>query len=1036
MLNRLIRFSLTHRALILIGALILLVLGARTATQLPVEVLPDLTKPTVTILTESPGLAPEEVETLVTVPLENALMGVSGVTRLRSTSDVALSLVFVEFDWNTDVYAARQLVYERMQTVEFPEGVTPFMTPVASLMGEILLVGLRSPEDTVAPRDLRTLADWTVRQRFQSIPGIAEVLAMGGGVKQIQIQPDPNRLLAFDVTLDEVKTAAAHAATNTTGGFLTSGPQELMVRNLAMTTDLDDIARTVVKTVNDRPITLADVATVAWDVEPMRGDAAVNGTPGVILSVTKSPGFDTLTLTTEVERAIAELQTALPAGVEIMPLFRQADFIDHAVHNLVEALRDGAIMVSLVILLFLFNFRTTLITLTAIPLSFAITLLVFDAFGISVNSMTLGGLAVAIGMVVDDAIIDVENVFRRLRENAARDVPHPRLEVIARASAEVRNSILYATVFIILVFLPLFGLSGVEGRLFTPIGVATIVSMAASFVVSLTVIPVLCSLLLRPKPGKDHGDNRLVGALKWFLKNTWLRLALDAPLLVLAVAGILLALAATIYPLMGKDFLPAFQEETVLAALTTAPGTSLTQTNEVAAVADRLLLAIPEVRSVGRRVGRAERGDHVVPVSTVEFDIDFKPGGRPRDEVRAEIREKMATIPGTFTALSGPLADRIGHMLSGVSAKVAVKIFGPDLATLRRLGDEIQSIAQSIPGLGDARVEQQALIPQLRLEVDRDRALAFGLTPGEINDQLSTLMGGETVAELTEGQRTIDLVVRLSEEWRENPDRLRDMILTTPTGRRLPLSAVADLREAKGPNVIQRENTQRRFVVSINPIERDLAGLVTQLQTEVAENVSLPEGYFLSYEGEFLARQDAARRIALFAGLVLVVIAVLLTHYFGTPVFALQVLCDIPLAIIGGLLLTWLVVDNISIATLVGFIAVAGIAARNSVMLISHYLHLMQHEGEEFSRAMIERGTLERLIPVLMTALSAGFALIPLVLAAGEPGKEILHPVAVVIVGGLFTSTLLGLGVTPAIFSLIGKNASTRAIQREAPATL
>ncbi|MGC1481679.1 MAG: efflux RND transporter permease subunit [Chthoniobacterales bacterium] len=1036
MLNRLIRFSLAHRALILIGAIILLVLGARTATQLPVEVLPDLTKPTVTILTESPGLAPEEVETLVTVPLENSLMGVSGVTRLRSTSDVALSLVFVEFDWDTDITTARQLVWERLQTVELPADITPFMTPVASLMGEILLVGLRSPDATVAPRDLRTLADWTVRQRFQSIPGIAEVLAMGGGVKQIQIQPNPNRLLAFDVTLDEVQTAAAHAASNTTGGFLSTGPQELMVRNLAMSTHLGDIARTVVKTVNDRPVTLADVANVAWDVEPMRGDAAVDGTPGVILSVTKSPGFDTLTLTAEVERAITELRTSLPAGVEIKPLFRQADFIDHAVHNLVEALRDGAIMVSLILLLFLLNLRTTFITLTAIPLSFAITLLVFDAFGISVNSMTLGGLAVAIGMVVDDAIIDVENVFRRLRQNASRAVPQPRLEVIARASAEVRNSILYATLFIILVFLPLFGLSGVEGRLFTPIGVATILSMAASFVVSLTVIPVLCSLLLRPKAGKDHGDNRLVAALKWFLKNTWLRLALDAPLLVLAVAGILLALAATIYPLMGKDFLPAFQEETVLAALTTAPGTSLAQTNEVAAVADQLLLTIPEVRSVGRRVGRAERGDHVVPVSTVEFDVDFNPGGRPRDEVRADIRNQLATIPGTFTALSGPLADRIGHMLSGVSAKVAIKIFGPDLATLRRLGDEIQAVAQSIPGLGDARVEQQALIPQLRIEVDRDRALAYGLTPGDINDQLATLMGGTTVAQLTEGQRTIDLVVRLPEEWREDPDRLAEMILTTPTGRRVPLDAIADLREAKGPNVIQRENTQRRFVVSINPTARDLTGLVSTLQEQIAEQITFPEGYTVSAEGEFLARQDAARRITLFAALVIVIIGVLLTHYFGTPVFALQVLCDIPLAIIGGLLLTWLLVDNVSIATLVGFIAVAGIAARNSVMLISHYLHLMRHEGETFSREMIERGTLERLIPVLMTALSAGLALIPLVLAAGEPGKEILHPVAVVIVGGLFTSTLLGLGVTPAVFRLVGQRAAEKAIQREAPATL
>ncbi|MFV0338984.1 MAG: efflux RND transporter permease subunit, partial [Chthoniobacterales bacterium] len=647
-----------------------------------------------------------------------------------------------------------------------------------------------------------------------------------------------------------------------------------------------------------------------------------------------------------------------------------------------------------------------------------------------------GGLAVAIGMVVDDAIVDVENVFRRLQENNASKHPLPKLEVIARASGEVRNSILYATLFIILVFIPLFSLTGVEGRLFSPIAIATMVSMAASFVVSLSVIPILCSLLLNPKASKSgHTDKRLVRAMKFILKNTWLRLALSQPLVVMAIAAALLIGALFLYPLMGKDFLPPFQEETALVALTTAPGTSLKQSNEVADMADKLLLEIPEVQTVGRRIGRAERGDHVVPVSSVEFDVDFKPGGRPRAEVVKEIQEKIQSIPGAFGVVSGPLADRIGHMLSGVSAKIAIKIYGSDLQKLRKIGSEIQSVARSIPGLETARIEQQAMIPQLRIEVDRDRALAYGITPGEINSQLSALMAGETLSELYVGQRTVDLVLRLPESWRESPDRLSEMLVQTPSGQSIPLSLIADIREAMGPNVIQRENTQRRFVVSINPTTPDVSTLVQTLQARVAEEVSMPDGYFLSYEGEFRAREDAAKRIAIFSILILVIIAFLLNQYFGTPLFAFQVLADIPLAIIGGLVSSWLLVNNVSIATLVGFIAVAGIAARNSVMMISHYLHLMRHEAESFSREMIERGTLERMVPVLMTALAAGLALIPLLLDAEAPGKEILHPVAVVIVGGLFTSTILGLGVTPAFFWKFGRRAAQRVVEKQSPAT-
>ncbi len=1039
MLNWLIRYSLGHRSLILAGALIILVLGIQTARELPVEVLPDLTKPTVTILTEAPGLAPEEVETLVTAPLESALMGVSGVTRLRSMSDVSLSLLFVEFDWGTDIYRARQFVQEKLQSARenLPEGALPYMTPVASLMGEIMLVGIHSKDGLTKPQDLRTLADWTIRRRLQSIPGIAEVLSMGGGVKQVQIQPDPNKMRSLEVSFAEIREAASNAARNTTGGFLTSAPQEIMVRNLAMTTDLEALGMTIVKHIQDRSIRISDVADVVWGVEPMRGDAAVNGSPGVIMSITKTPGFDTLALTERIEAALTDLERTAPEGVELVPLFRQADFIEHAIGNLKEAIRDGAIMVTIVLFLFLFNIRTTLITLTAIPLSFAITFLVFRWFGVSVNAMTLGGLAVAIGMVVDDAIVDVENVFRRLRENAMSAQPKPRLEVIANASAEVRNSILYATLFIILVFMPLLGLSGVSGRLFTPIAIATIVSMSASFLVSLTVIPVLCSLLLNPKSGSEHKDGFIIRSMKWILENTWLKLALRQPIIVMTIGAALLAGALTLYPMMGKDFLPAFNEETALVAMTAAPGTSLKQVNEISDVADRLLLAIPEVRKVGRRVGRAERGDHVVPVSTVEFDIDFETetSGRTRAEVLENIRQTMRTIPGTFSALSGPLADRIGHMLSGVSAKVAIKVFGPDLNEIRRIGTQIQQIAIAIPGFEDARVEQQAPIPQLRIEIDRERALAYGITPGTLNDQLATFIGGEQVAELYEDQRPIDLVVRLPESWRESPKRLEELYIDTESGKRIPLSFVANIREAKGPNIIQRENTMRRFVVSINPTERDLASLVSQLQKNIEEAVSIPDGYYINYEGEFEAQQAASKRIALLSLVVFVVIAFLLCTYFSTPVFAIQVICDIPLALIGGIAFTWIMVNNVSIATLVGFIAVAGIAARNSVMLISHYLHLMKREGELFSKEMIVRGTLERLSPVLMTALSAGIALVPLVLAPDAPGKEILHPVAVVIVGGLITSTLLGLGITPAVFYAFGRKAAEKAVQNNASAT-
>jgi len=1049
MLNKLIQFSLRQRALIVVLALVVTVAAWREATRLPVDVLPDLTKPTVTILTESPGLSPEEVETRVTIPLENALMGVTGVNRLRTTSDIGLSLTFVEFDWGTDIYQARQFVQQRLSGVPLPEGVQPYMTPVTSLMGNIMLVALVDPSEKISPPDLRAHSDWVVARRLQAIPGIAEVLPMGGGIKQIQVQPDPELMLATGTSYQELRKATSEAVRNTTGGYITGPSQEIMVRNLAMTTDLNIIGETIIRHENDRPLRIKDVAKVVWDVEPMRGDAGAQGHPAVTLSITKAPGFDTLSLTREIEKTLAELKADLPGDSELLVLYRQSDYINVSLNNLKDALFHGAIMVALVLFLFLFNVRITLITLTAIPLSLGIAVLVFKFFGLGINSMTLGGFAVAIGMVVDDAIVDVENVYRRLRENAAAAKPRPRLEVIGAASTEIRSSILYATILIILVFIPLLSLSGVEGRLFGPIAIATIISMAASFIVSLTVIPVLSSLLLNPKAAQAKKDGIFVRTLKAFFEKVVLRFALTQPFLVMALAGILLSVGIMTYPQMGKNFLPPFREPTTLVATSASPGTSLNKSAQIGDTALELLLEIPEVKTASFRAGRAERGDHVVPVSTIEFDIEFHEHlTRPKTEVLTDIRAAMASIPGTFSAVSTPLADRVGHMLSGVSAKIAVKIYGPDLEELQRLGAEIAELARTIPGLEEARTEAQAAIPQLRIERSPERLLAYGVTSGALNDELASLVGGEAVAEVYDGERTYDLVMRLPAEWRENPDRLGDLYIDTQSGVQVPLKNLATIRYSSGPNNIMRENTQRRFVVSINPTSDNLVGLVEELKKRVSEEITFPEGYSEPvYEGEYLAQQEASKRILITSALIFLIIAFLLYSYFRSIRFTFQVFIDVPIALTGGIILTRYQLDNISIATLVGFIAIAGISARNSIMLVSHYLHLMKHEGETFSHQMIIRGTLERLLPVFMTACSAGIALLPLTMDLGflpfiepgspqlAPGKEILNPVAVVIVGGLISSTLFGLALTPAIFWTFGRKAAEKSIALDAPAS-
>lgn len=1033
MLTHLIAFSLRNRLFVLAAGALVLAYGGYIATRLPVDVFPDLNRPTVTLMTEAPGLAPEEVETLVSLPLETALNGAPGVKRVRATCSVGLSIVYVEFDWGQDIYRARQLVQERIALAEgkLPKGTEVHMGPISSIMGEILLIGLSSETAATAPRDLRTLADWQVSPRLLTIPGISQVIVIGGGRKQVQVSAVPERMAAFGVTFAEVDAATERAQGSTGGGFIASGAREVLVRNLGRTADPEQIGATVVKFQNGTPIFLRDVAEVGIGIQPMRGNAGVSGRPAVILGVQKQPGADTIELTRRVEAALAEIRPSLPADAKIDVLFRQATFIKTAIANVQEAIRDGAIMVVIVLLLFLLNFRTTLITLTAIPLSFAVAAIVFRAFDLSINTMTLGGLAVAVGMVVDDAIVDVENVFRRLRENCHAPAPRPVLRVIADASGEVRNSILFATLVIVLVFLPLFALGGIEGRLFAPIGIATIVAMLASFVVSLTLIPVLCSYLLpNMKRVRAEGDGWLVRVLKGADERFILRPALRHPWIVVGLAALIVAGSAAIYPMMGRTFLPEFNEGTATITLAMAPGTSLDESDRMGRVAEKILLTIPEIKVTGRRTGRAELDEHAEGVHRSELDVDLVASGRRRADILHEIRDRLAQLPGVMVSVGQPISHRLDHMLSGVQAAVAVKIYGPDLATLRSYGATAEAAMRAVPGLVDLQVEKQVLIPQVKIQVDRERAALHGLQPGELAVRLEAGLNGRIVGQVLEGTRTLDLVVRFADAARVDPDALRELLIDTPNGGRIPLAAIADVLESQGPNAISREDAMRRIVISANTAERDLGSIVAQLQRELPQKVPMASGYFISYEGQFQSQEQATRLIGILAGLTLVVIFLILYAHFHSATLVAQVLLNVPLAFVGAIALTYWLVGTVSVATLVGLITLAGIATRNTIMMISHYLHLMEHEGEVFGEKMVVRGSLERLVPVTMTALTAGLALIPLVLAAQAPGKEILYPVAVVILGGLVSSTLLDMAVTPAIFLRFGRKAAERALAR------
>ena len=1035
MLNSFIRFSLRHRFTVLLGVCGLVLYGLWIITKLPVDVFPNLNRPTVTILSEAHGLAPEEVETLVTLPIETTLNGTPGVLRIRSSSGIGISIVHVEFDWDTEIFRNRQLIAERLQLLQgrLPKLVQPMMGPVTSIMGEIEFVGLTSTDGAQSPMDLRTLADWTIRPRLMTIPGISQVVVMGGEVKQYQILVSTERLQKRAVSLEELQHALAEISENTTGGFIDLDGREYLIRPLARVSSIADIENSLVGMHFGQPVLVKDVAEVRLGAKSKRGEASINAHPSVILTIQKQPNASTIDLTRQIDLEMAAIQKTLPKGVHIEgELFKQANFIEASVANVQGALRDGIGIVAAVLFFFLLNLRTTSITLVVIPLSLLITAIVFHFLGLGVNTMTLGGLAVAIGELVDDAIVDVENVFRRLKENRRAGSPLSPLKVIYEASSEVRNSIVFSTIIVVLVFIPLFALGGIEGRLFVPLGVAYIISILASLVVSISVTPVLCSYILpKSKAMDDQSDGALVRTLKAAAMRC-LNVALPRPKAVIVICLLMLTGALALLPSMGRNFLPDFNEGTATIGVAAAPGISLAASNALGTTIEKAMLSIPEVKSTVRRTGRAEMDEHAEGVHWSEIDVDFKPGGRPRPVVIRELREKIEAVGDVYVNVGQPISHRLDHLLSGVRAQIAVKVFGPDLSELRRLGGEIQDVMKDIPGLVDLQTEPLTLIPQLKISVNREQANTYGIRAGTLAADLEIALRGDVVTQFLENQKIYDVFMRLDDKSRSTPKSIDSTVVKIlPSGQSIRVGDVAQVYQGTGPNMINREDMQRRFVISANSQNRDLASLVTEINKKISSNVPLPEGYFIKMGGQFESQQQASRRILLLGILSLLAIFVVLYAHFGSAVLSLQIMLNVPLALIGSIVAIYLSERTLSVATLIAFVTLCGIATRNGIMMISHYLHLLSEEGENFSKEMVIRGSLERLVPVLMTASTAALALIPLLFSSGEPGKEILYPVAVVIVGGLLSSTILDLIVTPTVFFRFGRSAAETYVKRK-----
>jgi CzcA family heavy metal efflux pump len=1029
-MKRLIHWSIEHHWIVIALSVLLLAAGAWTARDMPVDVFPDLTAPTVTILAEGHGMAPEEMESLVTFPVESAINGASGVRRVRSATAVGVGVIWVEFDWGTDIYIARQLVAEKLALVAGtlpPQIERPVLAPISSIMGEILFFALSS--EVGDPLALRTVADTVVRRRLLAIPGVSQVTPIGGAERQFQVIASPEALRANGVSLTELLDAVRASSENTSAGIYTEGPQEYVLQAVGRVRSTEEIGDSVVAMRGTRSVLVRDVADVREGAALKRGEGSRNGKPAVIVGVQKQPGANTIEVTERLDRELDALQRDLPAGMTIdRRIFRQSDFIQVAVNNVIAALRDGGVLVIAVVVVFLANMRAAAITLTAIPLSLAAAVLILRAMGASINTMTLGGLAIAIGALVDDAIIDVENVVRRLRENAGRpeDARLPAAVVVREATLEIRTSIVFATVIIVLVFVPIFGLTGVEGRLLTPLASAYIVALLASLAVAIVVTPALCFAFL---PGAASITRGHEGRVAHALTSRFARVlpyALDRPVLVTGVAAALLIVAVVATTRFGTAFLPEFHEGSLTISVNTLPGTALAKSDDLGTRVEQILLAQPEVVATARRTGRAELDEHVQGVEAAEIDVGLRESERPRDELLAELRRGFGGLPGTNVTIGQPISHRIDHMLSGTRANIAVKIVGDDLVTLRRLGERVRDAMMTVEGAADISLEQQTDIPFVRFVVDRGAAARYGLTVQDVAAAIETSFAGTTVGRVFDRGVAFDLVVKLDAASASDVERIADLPIDTPAGGTVPVRAVAAVRREMGANMILRENVQRRIVVSSNVAGRDLGSVVGDIQAVVAEQVPMPDGYRVEYGGQFESQQSASQRLAALGGAAIAGVFLMLLLAFGRARDALLVMVNLPLALIGGVAGVFLAGGVLSVASMIGFITLFGIATRNGIMLVSHIRHLMDVEGVGSFREAVERGARERLLPILMTAMAAGLALVPLALAAGESGSEIQTPMAIVILCGLTTSTLLNMFVVPSLYLRYGQPAIGR----------
>ncbi len=1032
MFRFLVTQSLRNRLLVLAAAAVLVLYGSFAVTRLPVDVFPDLNKPTVTIMTEAEGFAPPEVEQLVSFVIETQMNGVPGVTRVRSVSGIGLSIVYVEFDWGTDIYRNRQQIAERLALIreQLPPNTVPQMGPISSIMGQILLIAVTS--DRATPMEMREAADFVIRPRLLTIPGVAQVIPMGGEVRQYRVAPNPSALRALGVTYEQVEKALTQFGTNAGGGFTDQHFREYLIRNIGRTTSLDDLRSVVVAQVKGGPVYLWQVAAVEFAPKVKRGDAGYMGNPAVVVSVEKQPNIDTVRLTREIEQALKEITASLPQGMKAdQILFRQANFIETSIRNVEKVLLEAAAVVAVVLFAFLLNWRTTAISLTAIPVSILATAIVFHFFGVSINTMTLGGLAIAIGELVDDAVVDVENIFRRLRENREAGSPRAVFDVVVAASQEVRSGILYATMIIVLVFVPLFALSGIEGRLFAPLGHAYIISILASLAVSVTLTPVMAFYMLPRLKPLAHGDSALVRVLKrgnrGLLERAFRR---PGTLMACVLAAVIAAATAALF--LPRAFLPPFNEGTFTINMLFNPGISLAKSHRVGLIAERLVREVPEVKAVGRRTGRAELDEHAEGVHSSEIEVDLEPASRSKPEIVADLRARLAVLP-VVVNIGQPISHRLDHMLSGVRAQIALKVFGDDLDMLRATAESLRQRLAGIPGLVDLQVEKQVRIPQLEIRVDYRRAGLYGVQPAAVVDQISRLSNGRVVSRVIDGYRRFDVVMRLPDRLRTT-QRLGDLLIETPVGW-IPAREIADIRETEGPNQILRENGRRRAVVLANSDgTADMAQIVGAIRRELAAS-KLPAGFFTRLEGTFQAQEEASRMIGALSLLSLTMIFAILYSRYRSALLALIIMGNVPLALIGSVAALWIAGEPLSVASMIGFITLTGIAARNGILKISHYINLVVHEGMPFGRELVMRGSLERLTPVLMTALAAGVALVPLLIDPTAPGKEILHPVAVTIFGGLISATLLDAFLTPVLFLRFGRKPLERLLAGSRSAT-